>query len=243
MLTPRSEFMAGVRGVLPLLAGVAPFGLIFGVLGISAGLSPALTCAMSLIAFGGSAQFIAVQQMSAVPPVPDPIVVLTTLVVNLRHMLYSATLGPHLHGLARRWKLVLAYLLTDEAFAVTIVRYQQPGGEATRHWYFLGAGLGLWSTWQITTLVGVLAGTQVPPSWGLDFTLALTFIGILAPTLKDWAVAAAAGAAGLAAVAAHGLPLQLGLIVAAVVGIAAGMVVERVLGMAAARQPEPEGGD
>lgn len=243
MSTPRSEFVAGVRGVLPLLAGVAPFGLIFGVLGISAGLSPAITCALSLIAFGGSAQFIAVQQISAVPPVPYPIVVLTTFVVNLRHMLYSATLGPQLHGLGRRWKLLLAYLLTDEAFAVTIVRYQRPGGEATRHWYFLGAGLGLWSCWQISTVVGVVAGTQVPPSWGLDFTLALTFIGILIPALKDRAVWAAAAAAGLAAVAASGLPLRLGLIVAAVVGIATGMLVESVFGTAAAPKPEPEGGN
>ena len=102
----------------------------------------------------------------------------------------------------------------------------------------------MWRCWQISTVVGVVAGTQVPPSWGLDFTLALTFIGILIPALKDRAVWAAAAAAGLAAVAASGLPLRLGLIVAAVVGIATGMLVESLFGTAASpAKPEPEGGN
>lgn len=209
---------------LPLLAGVAPFALIYGVLAVNAGLPPAAAIAMSLIAFGGSAQIIATKQYALA--VPAPVMVLTTFVVNLRHILYSASMGAYVQPLARPWKWLLAYLLTDEAYAVTIVRYQQPGAEAHKHWFFLGAGLTLWATWQITTIAGVVVGRQLPESWALDFTLALTFIGLLAPVLRDRAVLAAAGAAGLTVVAAYGLPLQLGLIVAAAVGIATGMVVE-----------------
>jgi predicted branched-subunit amino acid permease len=126
--------------------------------------------------------------------------------------------------------VLLAYLLTDEAFAVTAGRYQQPDDSPHKHWYYLGAGLTLWTCWQLITIVGVLVGGQLPASWGLDFTVALTFIGIILPVLRDRAVIAAAVAAGLAAVLAYSLPLKLGLIVAAAVGIATGMVVETLSG-------------
>jgi len=237
MTTPKAEFLGGVRTTLPLMVGVAPFGLIFGVLGISAGLPPEIVVAMSVIAFGGSAQFIAVGQMSATPAVPYPIIVLTTFVVNLRHMLYSASMGPYVQPLARRWKVLLAYLLTDEAYASTIGHFQRPGDATHKHWFFLGSGLTLWTTWQISTVVGVVVGAQVPAEWGLDFTLALTFIGILLPVLRDRAVLAAAATAGLAVVLARGLPLQLGLIVAAVAGIAAGMLVEALAGAPKPAEP------
>jgi 4-azaleucine resistance transporter AzlC len=230
MLTARSEFLAGARATLPLVAGAAPFGLIYGVLGTTAGLPPAVTLAMSVIVFAGSAQIIAAGQVGVVPPVPYPIMVLTTFVVNLRHVLYSASLAPRLRHLSRAWKWLLAYLLTDEAYATTIVRYQQPRGGPNLHWFFLGSGLTLWTTWQLSTLLGVVVGRELPARWGLDFTLALTFIGIALPTLRDRAVIASALAAGLAAVLAHSLPLQLGLVVAAAVGISAGLLTETLAG-------------
>jgi len=230
-----------VRLTLPLLAGVAPFGLIYGVLAISAGMPAAAAIAMSPIAFGGSAQIIATGQFKL--GVPGPVMVLTAFVVNLRHMLYSASMGPYLRPLARPWKWLLAYLLTDEAYAVTIVHYQQPGPAEHKHWFFLGAGLTLWATWQITTIAGVIVGGRLPANWGLDFTLALTFIGLLLPVLRDRAVLAAAVAAGLAAVAAAGLPLKLGLIVAAAVGIAAGMLVEALPGAKPPPDAAPGGSD
>jgi 4-azaleucine resistance transporter AzlC len=115
----KTEFLGGLRAELPILLGVIPFGLIYGVLAISAGLPPAAAMAMSSIVFAGSAQFIAAQQFEALTPAP--VMVLTTLVVNLRHMLYSASLAPYLRPLAKGWKWLLAYLLTDEAYAVTIV--------------------------------------------------------------------------------------------------------------------------
>jgi predicted branched-subunit amino acid permease len=124
----------------------------------------------------------------------------------------------------------LAYLLTDEAYATTIVRYRQggdaPGSLPHAHWFFLGAGFTLWFTWQLSTAVGVFLGAQIPESWSLDFTMAVTFIGIVVVSLKDRASLAAALSAGVVAVAAADLPYNLGLMLAALIGITVGMVVE-----------------
>ena len=192
MTTARTEFLAGVRAELPILLGVAPFGMIYGALAIGAGLPRSASQAMSAIVFAGSLQFVATQLFAT--GAPGLVLLLTTFIVNLRHMLYSASLAPYLHKLPARWKWLLAYLLTDEAYAPTILHYRQAevnhgdetrslpvGREGTeipdrRHWFLLGAGLALWSVWQVSTAVGIFLGAQVPPSWALDFTLALTFI-------------------------------------------------------------------
>jgi predicted branched-subunit amino acid permease len=90
----------------------------------------------------------------------------------------------------------------------------------------LGAGLTLWGTWQVSTAVGILLGTQVPPEWGLDFTLALTFIGIVVPTLKDRPNTMAALTAGLVAVLTFSWPYKLGLMAATLMGIGVGVWLE-----------------
>jgi len=226
MSSPRTEFWAGARAEVPILFGAAPFGLIYGVLASGAGLPPALALAMSSLVFAGSAQFIAAGLIGA--GVPGPVLVLTTFVVNLRHMLYSASLAPYLRRLSPAWKWVLAYLLTDEAYVVAILNYERPTGSTNKHWYFLGAGMVLWTTWQTSSAVGIFLGRQVPASWSLDFTLALTFIGLVVPALRDRATVLAAVSAGLTAVLAFALPLKLGLFLAAAVGITAGLLAEEL---------------
>ena len=225
MRSPRSEFIAGVKAELPILLGVIPFGMIYGVLAMGAGLPVGAAMAMSSIVFAGSAQFVGVQLIRS--GVPGMVIVFTTFVVNLRHMLYSASIAPHLAHLSRKWKWLLAYLLTDEAYAVTITHYNQAAADsANKHWYLLGAGLALWSTWQVSTAVGIFLGAEVPSSWSLDFTLALTFIALVVPVLRDRPSMAAALSAGVIAVLAADLPYKLGLIVAAIGGIAVGLWVE-----------------
>ena len=209
---------------MPILLGVTPFGMIYGVLAIGAGLPASAAMAMSSIVFAGSAQFVGAQLIRS--GTPGMVIVLTTFIVNLRHMLYSASIAPHLAHLSRRWKWLLAYLLTDEAYAVTITRYNQAADSANKHWFLLGAGLALWSTWQVSTAVGIFLGAQVPSSWSLDFTLALTFIALVVPVLRDRPSLAAALSAGVIAVLAADLPYKLGLMVAAIGGIAIGLWVE-----------------
>lgn len=223
---PRDEFLAGVRAELPILLGVIPFGLIFGAVAVSAGLPASLAQAMSSVIFAGSAQFIAAELMAV--GTPAVVLLVTTFIVNLRHLLYSASLAPHVNKLPLGWKMLLAYLLTDEAYAVTIIHYNEARTPAvTRHWFFLGAGLALWTTWQATTAIGIFLGASIPASWSLDFALALTFIGLVVPTLRDRPHVAAALTAGLVAVLAAAWPYKLGLIAAAVAGIVIGTAVER----------------
>jgi 4-azaleucine resistance transporter AzlC len=226
MPTSRSEFFAGLKGELPLLLGVMPYGMIYGVLALKAGLPADVAQAMSFIVFAGSSQLIATPLIAGGSPVV--VIVLTTFVVNLRHALYSASMAPYIKHLPARWKWLLAYLLTDEAYAVTIARYTRP--EATpasnKHWYYFGAGLTLWSSWQISTLIGIRMGQLIPDSWSLDFTLALTFIALVVPRLKDRASTAAALAASFVAIIGFALPYKLGLMAAALIGIVVGLIIE-----------------
>ena len=221
--TPRREFLDGARDQLPLLLGVVPFGLIFGALAVSAGIPPLEAQAFSFFIFAGSAQFVAIGLVAG--QTPALLIVATILVVNLRHMLYSAALGPHVQHLSRRWKVPLAWLLTDEAFATASLRYQQDDRQHA-HWYFLGTGLTLWASWQLSTLLGIALGARIPESWSLDFALPLTFLAILVPQVRDRPSLAAALVAGVLAVALAGMPLKLGLMVSILAGVAVGGMLE-----------------
>lgn len=218
------NFWAGVRAEIPLLIGVFPFGLIYGALALNAGLSKLASQMMSSIVFAGSSQFITTQLVREAAP--GFVIVLTIAVVNLRHMLYSASLAPYLASLSTRWKILLSYLLTDEAYAPTIIRYEKEGLQPFSHWFWLGAGVALWSTWQVSTSLGIFLGAAIPDSWSLDFALPLTFIAMVVPVLKSRPAIAAALSAGAVALAAHSLPYGLGLILAALVGIVIGSFLE-----------------
>ncbi len=224
MSEPMKSFWAGVQAEIPLLIGVFPFGLIYGALALNAGLSTTAAQMMSSIVFAGSAQFIAAQLVHDMAP--GLVIVLTIAVVNLRHMLYSASLAPYIASLPTRWKVVLSYLLTDEAYAPTILHYEKNGITPYGHWFLLGAGCSLWTTWQIGTALGIFLGTAIPETWSLDFALPLTFIAMVVPVLKNHAAIAAALSAGVVALITFSLPYKLGLILAALVGILVGTILE-----------------
>ncbi len=219
------EFWMGVRAELPILLGVTPFGMIYGVLALSAGLTPLQSQAMSSIVFAGSSQFMLVQLVNL--GTPALIMIATAFVINLRHALYSLSVAPYLQGLSPLWKTLLSYLLTDEAYAVSIMRYQNAEQGQYKHWHLLGSGIALWSCWQLSTAAGIFLGAQVPPSWGLDFTLALTFIALAVPSINDSPTLFAAVVAGLTSVLTRGLPYKLNLIAAAIAGITVGLWRDR----------------
>ena len=221
------SFWAGVRAEFPLLIGVFPFGLIYGTLALGAGLSPTAAQMMSSIVFAGTSQFVAAQLIH--DAAPGVVIVLTIAIVNLRHLLYSASMAPYLENLSPRWKGLLGYLLTDEAYAATIIHFEKEGLTPTGHWFFLGAGLSLWFTWQTSSALGIMLGTAIPASWPLDFALPLTFIAMVMPVLKDRPVIASALSAGLVALLAYSLPYKLGLILAALIGISVGTLLEKRL--------------
>ena len=112
---------------------------------------------------------------------------------------------------------MLGFTLTDETFLVVVERYQQPDASPYKHWYHLGSATIMYLNWQLCTLIGILAGQAIPnpASWGLDFALVVTFIGMLVPGLRSRPVVICAGVAGATALVAAGLPNRLGLIAAA----------------------------
>jgi 4-azaleucine resistance transporter AzlC len=215
--------MDGARDQLPLLLGIAPFGMIFGALALTSGIPPLEAQGFSLFVFAGSAQFIAAGLIAdGVPPL---VIVLTIMVVNLRHLLYSASFSPYFQHLPAKWKAALAWLLTDEAFAVASIRYQRDD-TALAYWYTLGTGLTLWIAWQVSTAAGILLGAYIPANWSLDFALPLTFMALVTPALTDRPAWAAALTAGFFAVILAGLPYKLGLLLAATLGIGVGLITE-----------------
>jgi 4-azaleucine resistance transporter AzlC len=232
------EFLDGARAQLPLLLGVAPFGMAYGAYAVERGIGAGLAQAMSVIIFGGASQFVAVELLAT--GVPGLVIVLTVGLVNLRHTLYAAALAPHVAPLSLGWRALLAYLLTDEAYAVGIRRYEQGDRAPFRHWYLLGTCMALWACWQVTTAAGVFVGAAVPDGWSLDFALPLTFIAIVVPALRDRPALAAAVAAGLIATIAFRWPYGTGLVTAAIAGLVAGVTLDPMLGAppaAAAREP------
>lgn len=225
---PRGEFMRGVRDTVPMIVGAVPFGIIFGALGVTSGLSEFAIMGLSLFVFAGSAQFIAVGLLTQ--GVGIVFIILTTFIVNLRHMLYSASLAPYMRHLSQKWLIPLGFWLTDETYAVVIGRYAQ-GDEGGKAWYHLGSAVAMYTNWQLSTLIGIVAGTQLQglASWGLDFAMVVTFIGIVVPLIITRPMLMSALVAGVVAVLTYDMPNRLGLIVSALIGIGAGIVAEHYL--------------
>ena len=223
-MTPAAAFLLGVRALLPMLLGVAPFGVIYGVVALQSGIPALAAFLMSSLVFAGSAQFLLAQLVGA--GAPALLSIGAVGLINLRHALYSASVAPVLHVLPRRWKLLLAYLLTDEAYAAAIPHLLATPKSPMAHWILFGSGFALWAGWQLSTLAGVLIGAQLHSDLGLDFALPLTFIAIVVPLIDSRARLIAALTAGAAAILLVALPYKTGLFVAALSGMGAGALAQ-----------------
>ncbi|WP_288403154.1 AzlC family ABC transporter permease [uncultured Deinococcus sp.] len=203
---------------MPLIPGVLPFSMVAGIAAVQVGFTPLESVMFSIIGYAGSAQLIAAQLYGAGSPLA--LIVLSSLVVNLRFAMYSASLLPLFGGVPTRARWPLAYLMTDQAYALTMGR---PDTETDPVPYYAGAAVPMWLTWQTGTAVGALLGARIPPEWPLDFAVPLSFIALLVPVLRTRPQLLAAAVSGAAAVAAHGLPFRLNLILGAACGVAAGL--------------------
>lgn len=219
-----SDFRAGFVEMLPACIGLIPFGLVCGVGAAAAGADWLGALGMSAIIFSGAAQILAVQLLAA--DAPTAVIVLTCFVAGLRFLMYSAAMAPYLKPLPPRWQQGLAFLLTDQAFATAIRRFNATDDPRAGGVYFLGSGLALWLAWQLQNLAGFFAGNLIPPSWALDFAVPLCFIALLAPVLRTSPSTLAAVVAGVAVIALDTLPLKLNLIVAGLIGIAIGTIAD-----------------
>jgi 4-azaleucine resistance transporter AzlC len=221
----RTEFRAGLRAALPVLLGIFPFGVVTGVAMAAAGIPPREAILMSFVVFAGASQLAVTQLLGAAAPIG--VMFVTVFFINLRFVMYSASMRPHLAGLPLRWRLGLGYLLADNAYALCITRFTQHPEATAKHWFCLGVSLPVYLVWQAATVLGVIAGASFPRAWQLDFAAPLAFIALSVPLLRDRAMVAAALAAGVTVVLAHPLPLRMGMVLAAIAGISAGLLAER----------------
>src|SRR5439155_16837273 len=151
-------------------------------------------------------QILAAQLIAAGAPVA--VTMLTCVIVGLRFLMYSAAMAPHLKPLPTRWRHALSFLLTDQAFAAGIRRFRETNDTRNGASYFLGTGVLLWTTWQVTCFAGYWLGNVIPVAWSLEFVVPLCFLAILVPTLENGPTRVAALAAGIAVVALDALPMR-----------------------------------
>lgn len=189
---------------------------------VASGIPPLVAMAMSLLVFAGASMVASAQLLGS--GAPAVLIVFTTLVINLRFMMYSASLRTYFAHAPLTQRLTVAYLTADNVYALVLNRFAEHPQDPGKFEYFLGAGLLVWAVWQGAVLAGILIGAGVPPAWRLEFAAPLAFIALSIPFLRDRATVIAALAAAVAVVAFQDVPLRLNIILAAATGIAAGLV-------------------
>ena len=167
----------GIADVSPLMIPVVPFGIIFGVIAMELGLSPYMTFGMSVIIFGGASQIVLLQLFSG--GASSLVTLSSVAAVNSRHLLYGAVLSEYLSKLRLTWKIILSYVMVDQAFAVSNTYFKKNKKDKNKHYHLLGAGFTCWTVWQVSTILGIVLGSVVPEELGLSFTISLTFLALL----------------------------------------------------------------
>ena len=208
-----------------MLLGIVPFGIITGVAMVASGIPPLAAMLMSLLVFAGASMVASAQLLAS--GAPALLIVFTTLVINLRFMMYSASLRLHFARAPLAQRLAVAYLTADNVYGLLLGRFSEHPEDPGKLEYFLGAGLVVWAAWQAAVLGGILIGAGVPAAWRLEFAAPLAFIAMSIPLLRDRAMVAAAVAAAVVVGLSQDIPLKLNIVLAAATGIAAGLFAEK----------------
>jgi predicted branched-subunit amino acid permease len=212
-----------VLDALPLFVPAIPFGLILGLAITESAMSPLVGWSSAPIIFGGAAQLTVISLLGAGSALAA---VAAAIVVNARHLLYSAALAPIFQGQPRWFRWFGPYLLIDQLFALASVRRWDDPDEFRE--YYLAAGFTFWLLWLLTVAAGLVIGPVVPAAWNLEFAIPILFIGLIIIGLDRWPKLVAALVGGMSTYLLAGLPSHSGLMAGAVVGIVAGAVAERL---------------
>lgn len=219
-----ADFRAGCWDIAPVVATVVPYGLVVGATAVDAGFTVAQAVSFAALVNAGAAQLAAIGLLDAGTPLA--VVVLTALVINVRMVMYSASLAPHLDSEPLGWRAAMAHVVIDPSYALAVIRFEEDAG-IDRRWYFLGLGLPALAAWIGGTALGAGVGARLPEWLPLSFAVPMVFLALLFSAM-DGRASRAAGVTGAAvAVLGVGLPFNLGLVVGAVVGVLAGLAVER----------------
>jgi len=193
-----SEFWVGVWDSVPLTIGVVPFGITCGIMALTAGLTAGEALLMSTCVFAGASQFVAITMLGAGVS-GWSLIVFTTLLINIRHLLMGASLAPYIMRLPISVQALLSFGMVDETYAITIDRIHKKGYSAN---YQLGANTAFYSVWILSTAVGVLLSGYItdPLAWGLDFAMPAIFLAMLIPRLINSTAVVVCGVAALVAI-------------------------------------------
>ncbi len=225
--TTKSIYLNGLVEALPFVIVVVPFAVLFGVVATEAGLPLSQVMGFSILVVAGASQFAAIQFMTENAPIF--VIIISALAVNLRMAMYSAAITPHLGAARRRTRLILAYFLVDQSYAMAINRYEaQPQMTLSEKLaYFAGVSTPICPLWFGFSYIGAVVGDAIPAEYSLDFILPIAFLSMVAPALRTWAHIAAAFTSIVLALALHWVPLNLGLLIAAVIAMMVGAEWER----------------
>lgn len=212
-----------MAAIAPLMPGSAVFGMAFGALLNVSGLPMWLAPYASSTVTAGASQIAIVNGLSQ--GAPALIVIATALVINARLALYSASLAPAFSVFPRRWKLGLAYVMTDQSAAVSLLHVDDWPHPVRRRWFILGVSAPFVAVWILGTVAGVVLGPIIPEAWQIGFIVPLMFIAVLVPGLTTWPSVTSAGIAVALVLLLKDLPYGLNVLVAAVVGIVLGSLV------------------
>ena len=210
--------------IFPLAISVIPWGILCGSMAIQTGFSPIQAQFLSLFVFAGAAQLSGMSIIGSSGSIFS--LISSTSVISSRYLLYSATFRDDVRHLPFFKRFFIAFLLTDEMFAVTETYKQATGKLSVK--YAIISGLTFYIIWNISTFIGIYAGTQIPKieSLGLEFAIAATFIAMVIPSIKTHPTLVAVLSSGVSATALYYLKIENGLILSAFIGMFAGYFVK-----------------
>lgn len=210
--------------IMPLCIGDFPFSFIVGALSVSAGMSVWQSTAWSAIVIAGSAQMLALNMLKTGATLG--VIIFTTLIINLRHVLYSASISGTVREASFFKKCFMSYALTDEVYATTVKEME--GNKKEKYLFYGSAMITFWAIWVLADFLGALVGASFPhiEKYGLDFAMVAAFIAIVVPQIKSQACTVAAVVAAVSGVLLVVLPYSLGIVVASVLGVLAGLCVD-----------------
>jgi 4-azaleucine resistance transporter AzlC len=193
----RSAILRGMKAATPVAMGYIPIAVAFGVLASQVGLGLLEATAMSIFVFAGSAQLIAVGMIGTGASMGA--IVLTTFLVNLRHLLMSAALAPYLKDLSRKELAWFGFQVTDETFALHSTRFRMAVPPVAESFALNGTAQ---VSWVAGTVLGVLAGGLLRDveGLGLDYALPAMFIALVFMQVRDRTYLAVGTLAGVTAV-------------------------------------------
>jgi predicted branched-subunit amino acid permease len=222
----KSGFKEGFQIGAAIMPGMAAWGLVTGMAMVQSGLTLWQALGMTFIVYGGSAQLASLPLIAA--DVPIWVIVVTTIVVNLRFVIFSAAIGPQFASLPWLRRLWYGYFNIDITIAFFSQRFpsQATARLDEKAGFYAAIGYSQWWAWQIGSVAGILLATQIPPDWGVGFAGTLALLAIMIPLIINSAALAGVAVASIVAILAFSLPYKLGLLLAVIAGMGAAMAID-----------------